>query len=623
MTDHVKRLAEITNKQMRRDAEVAGVDVAARTVELAFSSEVEVERWYGMEVLSHDPGACDLSRLNDAAAVLWNHDWDDMRGVVESARIDSDRKGRAIVRISKSAAGDQLLQDIDDKIITKVSVGYLATAAQLQETRGDIDVWVITRWQPFEISFVSVPADVTVGVGRSADIPHVGSEPAPAHTSPHIEFIEPPQKTEASRRMDETEKQRQIDEARRAGVEAEQNRVRSIFEMGKEYKQEGLAAQAVREGKTPEDFQRMLLVHFNEHSKKPLDEQTRTAEIGLTPKEVRNFSIMRAVRAQIPGASKADVDAAGFERECSLAAEKVYGKQARGIIVPSDVLSHSFLPQTRALGIATDTGGNLVETKLMSGSFIELLRHRVWVMKRATILAGLVGNADIPRQNGTNTAYWLAEGGAPTSGKPAFDQIALTPNTLGALAEITRRLLQQATPDAETLVRNDLLKVMGLEIDRAAIYGTGANNMPTGVNAMSGINAVAFGTASKPTFAELVEMETAIALDDADVDGMSYAFNAGIRGYAKTTQRFPGTADGTTIWEPGKTVNGYDTNVSNQIASGDVFFGNWADLVIGMWGGLDLTVDPYSLSSSGGLRLVAFQDVDFAVRHEASFCVGR
>ena len=77
------------------------------------------------------------------------------------------------------------------------------------------------------------------------------------------------------------------------------------------------------------------------------------------------------------------------------------------------------------------------------------------------------------------------------------------------------------------------------------------------------------------------------------------------------------------IWEPGNTVNGYRTEVTNQIVTGDVFFGNFADLIVGLWGGLDLTVDPYSLSKSGGLRIVVFQDVDFAVRRVESFCLGR
>ncbi|WP_228368238.1 phage major capsid protein, partial [Klebsiella pneumoniae] len=167
----------------------------------------------------------------------------------------------------------------------------------------------------------------------------------------------------------------------------------------------------------------------------------------------------------------------------------------------------------------------------------------------------------IPRQKGATQAYWVGEGGSPTSGEPALDQVHFTPKTLGAFTDITRRLMLQSTPDAELIVRNDILKVMALALDLAGIYGTGSTNQPKGLKLQTGINAVDFAAAGKPTFAELVDMETQIALDDADVDSMAYAFNAGIRGYTKTALKFPGVNGSQTIWEPGKTVNGYDTSV--------------------------------------------------------------
>lgn len=616
-------LEMLKKEAVRRDAEVVGVDVAARTVEISFSSEAEVPRWYGFEVLSHDIGAVDLSRLNDGAAVLWNHNWDDMRGVVESARIDSDRKGRAILRMSKSEAGETLLQDIADRIVTKISVGYFVLAARLQEERGDDQVWVITQWQPYEISWVSVPADTTVGLGRSSDIPHEApiqtreeTSDAPANVPANeIEF----QHIEAHRQMDENERKRLEDAARQNGLEAERTRMAAIFEMGKQYRLEDMARQAVQDGKTVEEFRVMALQHFNAHINKPLDEQVRNAEIGMTENETKRYSFIRAIRAQLPNASKADRDAAGFELECSLAAQRQYGKSAKGYLIPMDVLNQRTFSVTAGGG--SGTGAGLVATTLKADSFIELLRHRAWVMQRATIMGGLVGNVDIPRQNAANAAYWVGEGGAPTAGQPGIDQISFSPKTLGAWTDITRNLLKQATPDAENIVRNDLLKVMALELDRVALYGTGSNAMPTGVKNMTGINAVLFAAAN-PTYAELVEMETAIALDDADVESMVYAANAGFRGYAKTALKFPGTAASGTIWEPGQTVNGYDTAISNQIVSGDVWFGNWADLIIAMWGGLDLTVDPYSLSTTGGTRIVTFQDIDVNARHVQSFCYG-
>ena len=158
---------------MRRDASVVSRDAAARTVNLAFSSEVEVDRGDWIEVLSHDPEAVDLSRLNDGGAVLAHHDWNDQRGVVESAWIDSaDRKGRAVVKFSRSRAGEELLADVEEGIRRHVSVGYRIQDAKVVGARADgTSIVLVTRWQPYEISFVPVPADTTVGVGRSA-APH-------------------------------------------------------------------------------------------------------------------------------------------------------------------------------------------------------------------------------------------------------------------------------------------------------------------------------------------------------------------------------------------------------------------------------------------------------------------
>lgn len=639
------RLKEIRERGvMRRDATVGAIDKDARTVELSFSSEVEYERWFGVEVLGHDAHEVDLKRLNNSAPVLWMHNWDDQRGVVESARIDSDRKGRVVARFSKSADGEQLFQDIVDGIVTKVSVGYLVNGMKLMETRDDMDVYRVTDWTPYEISMVSVPADDTVGVGRGAEIPREEKPAKPADNQPVIKTDPTIQRTDRNMEkilrdasgnlvramVDESGKIVQVLEvlekagaesaaAQARGLDGERARVRELTEMGKAYGCAEKAMQFAAEGKTADDLRRELLHEMaTERGNRPLGDQVKDADIGMTNKEVRQFSIMRAIRAMADPQDSNARKAAAFEFEASNAAATRYGKSPKGIIIPNDVLSRAFSTTTPAGG----AGSNIVATNLLAGSFIELLRNKAWVMRRARTLGGLVGNIDIPRQNSAGSAYWVGEGGSPTAGQPGVDQIAFTPKTVGATTDITRRLMMQATPDAEALVRDDLLKIMALEIDRVAIYGTGTTNQPLGLKGQTGINAVDFAVAAKPTFQELVDMETAIALDNADVDSMSYAFNAGIRGYAKTALKFPTTAASGTIWEPGNTVNGYATDVSNQIATGDVFMGNWMDLVIAMWGGLELTVDPYSLSTSGGLRLVALQDVDMNIRHKESFCYG-
>ena len=204
---------------------------------------------------------------------------------------------------------------------------------------------------------------------------------------------------------------------------------------------------------------------------------------------------------------------------------------------------------------------------------------------------------------------------------PTTSQLKASPKTVGGRVEITRKLLQQSSPAAEDLVWNDLNRSIALKIDHAAYYGSGSANQPLGLKNISGINAVNFA-ADNPTFAELVKMESEIASDNAEADRMAYVINAAMRGHAKTTARF-GSGTESTIWEVGNTMNGYRTEVTNQIANGDVFFGNFADLIIALWGGLDITVDPYSSSAKGGVRIVGFQDVDFILRNTASICYGK
>ena len=242
-------------------------------------------------------------------------------------------------------------------------------------------------------------------------------------------------------------------------------------------------------------------------------------------------------------------------------------------------------------------------------------------MNLGFIMDGLVGDAEIPKQTGGATAYWLGEEEEVQGSSPATGQLKLSPKTVGGRVEISRKLMQQSSPAAEQLVWNDLNRALALKIDKAAYYGTGGDNQPLGLKNISGMNAVSFA-AVNPTFAEMVAMESEIASDNADVDRMSYVINAAMRGHFKTAPRM-GAGTESTIWEPGNTVNGYRTEVTNQIEAGDVFFGNFADLIIAMWGGLDLTIDPYSLSAKGGLRIVGFQDVDFVLRNTESICYGK
>lgn len=419
-----------------------------------------------------------------------------------------------------------------------------------------------------------------------------------------------------------------VDEAalRAAGTDAERNRVRSILEMGEKYGQGDLAGTYARDGKSPEDFQRALLDKMNANRGGNVTDGS--ADVGLSDKEVRQYSFLKVLRALAAPTDRAAQQAAAFEFEASRAAADMAGREPKGIMVPADVLRRA-LNSTTTGTAAGDTGGFSIATDLMSQSFIDLLRNRAVAMQLGTPMGGLVGNVDIPRQASGASGYWIGEDAEATLDGLEMDQISMNAKTVAAMSEITRKLLQQSSLDVEALVRRDLATALALTIDKAFFYGSGSANEPRGVVNYAGINAVDFGgsgagagASALPTYAEVVAMESAIAADNADVASMAYVGNAAMRGHFKTTQKFSGT-DGSPIWEPGNTVNGYRTETTNQINNGDLIFGNFADAMIGMWGGLDLTADPYTHSARGRLRIVAMQDVDFVLRRLESFCLGR
>lgn len=568
-------------------------EVEDRTIEFPFSSEYPVARYFGNEILSHDGKAADLSRLNDGAPLLFNHDPDRIIGVVERAYIDGDkRRGYARVRFSRNAFAQEVLGDVRDGVLRNVSFGY---SIDKMEQRGDD--FVATRWSPYEVSLVSIPADPTIGLGRSMDA-HIAAQPH--STVPPSTDME-----------DTTELMAVRAEAAAEAAKAERARISGITAITEKHGMADLGRQLIEGGRSLDEARAAVLDQLGAKAQ-PVSETA--GDIGLSHKEVREFSFQRAINALANPGDRRLQEAAAFERECSEAAAARAGKTAQGIMVPSEVLRRDL-----TVGTAS-AAGDLVGVDFRPGSFIELLRNRSALAGLGvTSLTGLSGNVAIPRQTGAATAYWVAESGAPTESQQGVDQVNMSPKTVGAFTDYSRRLMLQASIDVEQMIRQDLATVLALEIDRVGLYGLGNTNQPLGIKLTTGINTEDFGAAT-PTYTEVVSMESKIAADNADIGAMAYLMNATMRGNLKTKDK--GTDTGAYVYEPGGTVNGYNAVVSNQVESGDVFFGVWSQLIMGMWSGLDLTVDPYGQATSGTVRVIALQDVDFAVRHPEAFCRG-
>ena len=343
--------------------------------------------------------------------------------------------------------------------------------------------------------------------------------------------------------------------------------------------------------------------------------------IGLEPREVERYSILRAIRAVADN----DWSKAPLEKKASDAVAKKLGKEPRGFYVPFDIL------EARASNVVKGTdsaGGYLVATEQLS--MIEMLRNRAMVRAAgARVLAGLIGDIAIPKLTGGATMEWLAEDGSSTASGQTFAQVTMAPKTAAVSTQISRKMLLQSSEDIEMLVRDDLARVLALGIDYAALHGDGASNNPTGIQNTSGVATVAIGTdGGALAWSHVVQLETEIAQDNADLGTLAYMTNAKVRGSMKTTEKVSGYP--TFLWGEGSTpVNGYPCLVTNQVRSNltkgtgtslsAMFFGNWSDLLIGIWGGMDILVDPYSAGASGAVVLRIFQDADIAIRHPESF----
>lgn len=590
------------------------VDGGDRTVRLSFSSEIPVLRDTPMgpayEVLGHDPSEVDLSRLNSGSApVLKDHrrDVDSMVGTVVSAQIEG-RRGRAIVRLSDTAEGNSMLSRIKAGEVQSVSVGYAVHELKQAGEHGGYPVLRATKWEAVEVSLVAVPADPTVGVGRSLS----GGSPA---SLPHI--------PKGSTMTTPTTTAQQQTAPASSSVNAERRRASEIAAMGRSFNMPSEDVEtAIAEGMSVDAFQRSILDDMGNRDAPPTRSKMGMPAIALAE---RSYSLSRVAHAQITG----DWAQAGFEREVSQELRGQIGRSASGTYVPTAALAG------RAL-VTTATAPSLIGTQQMHDAFVDVLKPQVRVMELgATVLPGLIENVSIPRQTAGCSAQWIAEDSEAAESSPAFDAVTLTMHQLSAHTRISRRQLKQSLPAVDQILTNDLRAQIAVALDKAAIAGTGTGSEPTGILNISNIGDVAMGANGDfVTWAILMELVSMVESANVDPASLGFLSNLKVKGWLMSSPRVAGTD--TMMLDPdaaataeGLRLAGYKArfsgNVPSDLAKGDgeglsaVIFGAWADLLIGQWGGIDLMVDDATEAAKGNVRLVAHSEWDIAVRHAESF----
>lgn len=581
---------EVQHRAM--EMEMSPIDEETRTVKIALSSEEPVARSFGNEVLDHGKESIDLSFLaSGRAPLLLDHDPEKQIGVIKSVKLDENaRRLRAEVRFGKGELAREAFSDVVDGIRANISVGY--SIDKMERDRDDKETYRAKSWKPVEASLVSIPADMTVGVGRSGK----------AENKPVIR---------TSLKEDNIMSEVNLEAVKAEAQQAAQKNAAQIVELGARHNKSDMAREAIASGQSIDEFRGALLESIG--SSTALESQ----DIGMKDEEVKRFSMARAIHALANPTDRRAQEAAAFEFECSRAAADQYGKTAQGIMLPADVLRN----WKRDMNALTDDTA-LVTEDFRGGDFIDALRNQSSVMAAgARMLGGLSGDVKIPRKSAAATAAFVdGEGTAVAESEMTVGQVSLTPKTLGAFTDVTRQLLMQSSLDVEALIRDDLAKSIAVAIDKAGLEGSGSSGNPTGILNTSGVNTVTAFGAANPTFAEVVTLETAVAEDNALNGNLSYILPPSMYGALKTTEKASSTAQ--FVVEPGGTINGYNAIVSAQATAGNLYFGNFDDLLIGMFGGLDIVVDPYTASTSGTVRVVAMQSVDVAVRHAVSFAFG-
>lgn len=623
------------------------IDTENRTIEFVAATDRWIDRGWWTEKLVIDEESVDVARLDKGISFCRNHNHDDVHGRALYYSIDSE-KGQLIitVRFSKKKSSRELFDDIADGIRPYVSIGYIVINQTRTAFDGEEDdrptEYLVTKWQPIELSSVGVPADeestsrsqhqnssqrtadnnlAEENTMRNKKSPKQGdageqNETVTRSEDPQVRERETP---DPQGRNEDQEVSGRSNDVSVSVTERGNERVReinAITAMGVEHDMIEEARQAVANNVSQERFAVQVLDQICERSR----DNAPATDIGLTERELRDYSVFDAIEAWEAGGQDGMRKHAPLEWEASEAVADQLGRNPRGFFIPAEVQNDfgrrmNVGKREMQAGSATQ-GANLVGTTLRGDQFIDFLQDRsVLLSLGAKVITGLVGEVDIPRGDGGVTFDWVGESAAPTPSNAEIGQVQLRYKTLAGAVQLSRKLMKQSTPSAEAYVIDLLLTGMALGIDNAAFEGAGGNSI-LGIFNTPGINAVPLA-GSFATWSEIIDMQTAIDSDNALVDNMAFVCESSVAGNWQKNLKFAGVSG--PIME-NNMVNGSPVYRKTSLAQYATLFGNFADWVFGMWGVLDLRPDRATDAAADGLWLRTFQDVDGAVRRTGSFC---
>lgn len=634
-------------------------DVEKRLAEFSLSSETpylrstylpdengEYKEFKFWEVLGHNEGEIDFSRLKNGSNLFLNHIYNSpdevVLGVIENVEV-KDKRIIEIVRFSDNPIPDQVFNDLHKRIRGKVSVGYdIISLVDTGELIDGIPVYRATLWLPLESSVCGIAADDGVGFYRLLD-----SEDGSEAAAKILDKLEPKAETAELKKTNVVQTEINIIREGKKMTEAvltpiDKKEIDEILAVGAEWKRSEEAAKWVQDGKRYVDYVKHVNTQFK-NNPDSFHKDKKVEDVGMSEKEKKKYDFMNVLRHICGDDKDGDKFDAGFEIELSNEVMRKNGfekKKQNSIFIPPDILKsqRNFDLQAMARMHAqnqrdmnqgtSSAGGYFVETHLETGSLIDVLRNAL-VLGRlgCTVMRDLKGVIDIPRVVTATSGSWVAENGSAVEGSVVLDKVTMTDKVATGNTTLSRQFRRNSGIDGANFVFNELFKTIALTIDAGGINGTAADNQPRGVRNVSGINTVATDTnGSAITWANVIDLETAIANDNADQGSMAYLSNSKVFGSTKKTPIVSGQP--LMIYNNNQ-LNGMPFLKSNMIPSNitkaggsnlsTMLCGYWADLILGFFGGFEIALDDKFHSIDGRQRITAFQNFDCVVRHAESF----
>lgn len=654
-----------------------GYDEAAHTVQMALSSDQPVERWYGTEILSHDPTHIRQVRLKQGIPLLFNHDMDKHLGVSTGYEI-KDGSLRTTSRFGSNALALEKELDVRTEILKDNSVGYLVYEWEITEDKNGVRTMKAIDWEPFEGSLVTVPADAKgSGVGRNTG---EGEVPVKYSFRKLDETTDPEDEDEDEDPEDEDENNAGSESERTTTPEtkrtitmaeatvdlaaANKTRIEGLRSLLKSNPNEFSAdefARSVSEDVSVDSAKVAVADKVIANS-----QRSNVATLGddvmgvMSNKEVRSYSLRNvycaAINQRAPGTFKDKEAEAGLEREVSdtlrkRASERGITGFGSGIVVPgatTRALVDGAQQRAVAAGGNAGTATNFV---VVEADPIELLRSKtITLALGARMMTGLHGALKMPRQNAAGQSNWLAEGGAAINTDPGLDAISMIPHRLSMFNSYYLEFLAQSALAIDSFLSADRMAVLARSLDFAGLAGPGTGNSPLGLMNQTGLAAILTGTTRNAngtvtagaggvplTYVDCNNFEAAISTANGDIGTLGWALTPKVRAALRSTPKITGGLSDF-IWPSMSSQGangiqegplGYRAIASTAVPIGytvnavanlhAAILGVWDQMLFGDWGLSEVIVDPYTGAQQGLYKVTEHALYDTNIRHIESF----